>query len=178
MALTQDPERLIEAAAQFTGAGPSVNTFKVTADLCPSLSGRRQKGSRGGWGWGWGGMCKPTPSMGEKNRAFLRRKCCHNRMSLGNWNFLSGLWSCYRSKWVKHLWIKMPTWWRQQATLLKCQVRASAFQQKGPKIKSLQQLQQLKVKIEKLRGQNAITAQVTFKCFVQIIRSNAILRLR
>lgn len=58
---------------------------------------------------------------------------------------------------------------------LKCQVRASAFQKKGPKIKSLQQL---KVKIEKLRGQNAITAQVTFKCCVQIIRSNAILRLR
>lgn len=61
---------------------------------------------------------------------------------------------------------------------LKCQVRASAFQQKGPKIKSLQQLQQQKVKLEKLRGQNAITAQVTFKCCVQIIRSNAILRLR
>lgn len=63
MALTQDPERLIEAAAQFTGAGPSVNTFKVTADLCPSLSGRRQKGSR----WGEGeGACANRHRLWEK----------------------------------------------------------------------------------------------------------------
>lgn len=37
MALTQDPEQLIEATVQFIGARPSVNTFfKVTADLSPS----------------------------------------------------------------------------------------------------------------------------------------------
>lgn len=47
MALTQDPEQLIEATVQFTGAAPSVNTFfKVTADLSPRRKGRGQKVSR------------------------------------------------------------------------------------------------------------------------------------
>lgn len=37
MALTQDPEQLIEATVQFIGARFGVNTFfKVTADLSPS----------------------------------------------------------------------------------------------------------------------------------------------
>lgn len=49
MALTQDPEQLIEATVQFTGAAPGVNTFfKVTADLSPRREGQGQKvASRG-----------------------------------------------------------------------------------------------------------------------------------
>lgn len=49
IALTQDPEQLIEATVQFIGARPGVNTsFKVTADLSPFHWGRGQKVSWGG----------------------------------------------------------------------------------------------------------------------------------
>lgn len=48
MALTQDPEQLIEATVQFTGAAPSVNTFfKVAADLSPMPQGTRAKSVKG-----------------------------------------------------------------------------------------------------------------------------------
>lgn len=49
MALTLDPEQLIEATVQFIGVGPSVSTFfKVIADLFPSHWGCGQNVSRGG----------------------------------------------------------------------------------------------------------------------------------
>lgn len=49
IALTQDPEQLIEATVQFIGARPGVNiSFKVTADLSTFHWGRGQKVSRGG----------------------------------------------------------------------------------------------------------------------------------
>ena len=103
IALTQDPQQLIEATVQFIGARPSVNTFfKVTA-IHPRSTGDVGKKCRG----------EATCELMLRVLCEMLQMCfsaqTYTRKGsvLGCRNFLLSPWSC-RSNSVNHLWRATP----------------------------------------------------------------------